>query len=99
MKALAWIVAGFGLIAGCATVVIPHPTALHAERSGVALETLEHGRGLFVSHCGSCHLAPEPRSRNAEQWALLLPEMLEDSRLDPQQATEVLAFLQALAAN
>jgi uncharacterized protein YceK len=98
VRALASIVAVVALLSGCAAV-IPHATPVHAQRSGVALETLEHGRGLFVSHCGSCHYAPDPRSRDGRQWALLLPEMLADSKLNPDQATEVLAFLQALSAN
>jgi hypothetical protein len=99
VKALAGLVAGLGLIAGCATAVIPHATALDAQRTGVALQALEHGRGLFVARCGNCHLTPDPGSRSAADWAKVLPEMLEDSHLNAQEAAEVLAFLQALSAD
>ena len=99
MRALAGFLTVVGLAAGCATAMVPHATAFHAERAGIALQTLEHGRGLFVARCGNCHLTPDPGSRNAQQWAVLLPDMLEDSHLNPEEATEVLAFLQALSAN
>ena len=97
MKALAGFFTVVALGAGCAAM-IPHATLSHAERSGVPLETLEQGRGLFVGHCGNCHLAPDPGSLSAEQWAQILPEMLDDAHLSPEQATEVLAYLRALSA-
>lgn len=99
MRALAWLVASIGLFAGCATAAIPHATALHAQRSGVTLATLEQGRSLFVTRCGNCHLTPDPGTRDSATWAKLLPEMLEDSHLDTEEAAQVLAFLQALASD
>lgn len=98
MRAPAWIVVALGLTAGCAAV-IPHATLAHAQRSGVALETLEQGRGLFVVHCGNCHYAPDPGTRDSASWAKLFPEMLEDSHLTPEDAAQVLAFLKALASD
>ena len=100
MRALAGFLAVVGLAAGCATAaMIPHATAVEAQKSGVGLETLEHGRGLFLARCGNCHMTPDPGSRSAEQWALILPEMREDSHLSDAEASQVLAFLQALAPN
>ena len=96
MKALPWIIAVGGLIASCAAIT-PVPTAIDAERSGVPLDTLAQGRTLFVSHCGNCHRTPDPGSRNAAEWAKVLPEMMDDAKLSPEQGAQVLAFLQALA--
>ncbi len=98
MRALGGFLLVVGLAAGCAAT-IPHATPLHAERSGVPLERLEHGRGLFVTRCGNCHFAPDPGSHSAAQWASLVPDMLEDSHLNPEEAIEVLDFLKALAPN
>jgi nitrate/TMAO reductase-like tetraheme cytochrome c subunit len=96
---IAGFILGATLAAGCATVVIPHPTALNAEKSGVALTSLEHGRGLFVARCGNCHETPSPTSRSPEQWAVILPEMTKDSNLNPEEAGQLLAFLKAVSAN
>ena len=72
---------------------------LQAERSGVSLEALEHGRGLFVARCGNCHNTPDPGSHDAASWAKILPGMLEDSHLNAEEGALVLSFLQALASD
>lgn len=88
-----------GLAAGCATIVIPHATMRAAEQSGVALQTLEDGRGLYVAHCGNCHQIPDPGTHSANEWARILPEMVGDAHLDPAEAAQVLAFLQAMSSD
>ena len=95
MKALPWIIAVGGLFASCATIT-PMPTSVDSDRSGTPLATLVQGRELFVGHCGSCHRTPDPGSRDAAEWARVLPEMMDDAKLSPEQAAQVLAFLQAL---
>ena len=97
MKTFGWVIAAVGvLIGGCATIIAV-PTSLDSERSGVPLETLVEGRQLFVGRCGSCHRTPDPGSLNADEWGKVLPEMMEDAKLSPPEAAQVLAFLQALA--
>ena len=85
-------------VAACATVT-PRPTLEHAARSGVPLERLEHGRQLFVSHCGNCHAAPAPKSHTPAEWETIVAEMHADANLDPVETAEVLAFVKALAVD
>lgn len=83
-------------LTGCA-VVVRQPTPADAERAGLPLTDLVEGRSLFVARCSSCHRLPDPGSRNAAEWAKVLPEMMGDAKLSPAEAAQVLAFVTALA--
>ena len=93
--------AGLALLAaaGCVTP-IPRPTVLDAQRAGVALASLEHGRQLYVTRCGSCHRAAAPSTQTPDEWARIVAEMTADGDADlsAAEAAEVLEFLKALAA-
>lgn len=86
------------LLAGC-TASIPRPTALDAERTHVALASLETGRGLFLARCGNCHLTPDPKSQTSARWRELVPEMSKDAELSHAETADLLAFLEAFSSD
>lgn len=71
---------GAALLGACGGSAIPEPSAADASRGAahfpdVTLAELEHGRSLYVSRCGSCHVLKRPMELPAEQWASEVSEM------------------------
>ena len=68
------------LLAACGGSAIPEPSASDASRGAahfpdVTLAELEHGRSLYVSRCGSCHVLKRPMELPAERWEGEVAEM------------------------
>ncbi len=77
-------------LAGCASlnleVVAPSPTA-------AASSPLTRGRQLYVTTCAKCH-APEPVTKySAAEWHRIMPEMVEETKLSPADASAVTAYV------
>jgi hypothetical protein len=92
------------LVAGCAHSNAPVATDADAARAqarwpGITVEELNHGRKIYVGHCGGCHLPPAPASHPAAEWPGHVREMSERSGLSSDEEAEVIRYLQALAAN
>lgn len=71
---------GATLAGACGGSAIPEPSAADASRGAahfpdVTLAELAHGRTLYVSRCGSCHVLKRPMELPAEQWAGEVNEM------------------------
>jgi mono/diheme cytochrome c family protein len=51
------------------------------------------GRSLYYGRCTACH-APEPvRDYTRAEWATILPDMAEESNLNPAQTAALKAFI------
>jgi mono/diheme cytochrome c family protein len=58
---------------------------------------LTRGRRLYLTTCVRCH-APEPIAKyTVVEWAEIMPEMVEDSRLSPADAAAVTSYVQVFA--
>ena len=88
----------FLLCAGC--VSIPHLTAAQVEWASTKwpetrADELEHGRSIYVSRCGSCHAAPEPKEVMQQTDADMVKEMADRAKLTPEEQQAVMRFLEA----
>jgi len=91
------------LLAGCAGPQVPAVTPADASRAavrwpGTEIAQLDHGRSLFVAHCGSCHLPPSPASLAADRWPAQVQEMRERAGLSVGEATLVEQYLITVAS-
>lgn len=82
------------LLSSCATTdinVIAPPVA-----DGSA--QLARGRIIYVTKCAKCH-APEPvHNYTRAEWQQIMPEMVEETHLNPSDAAAVTAYVESLAA-
>lgn len=90
------------LLVGCAHSTAPVATEADAARAqarwpGITVEELNHGRKVYVGHCGGCHLPPAPSSQDAAAWPGHVREMSERAGLSGDEESEVIRYLQALA--
>jgi hypothetical protein len=85
-------------IAGCTMGSRPIPVAdaRMAERSGVPLEVLQRGHGVFLTQCGQCHRLVPPDALKTTDWHLVIPGMCWNAGLT--QADEALILKYVLAA-
>jgi len=80
-------------LAACFPKSAPPPTAVapkqlelaQAKSPDVTAEQLEHGRTLFVEHCGDCHDHPDLSAQKLSRWPDILTVMLEKADLDKDQ--------------
>lgn len=94
-----WFSGGLvAFIAGCTMGPGPIPVAdaRMAEASGVPLETLQRGNGVFLTQCGQCHLLVPPDKLKTSDWHLVIPGMCWNAGLT--QADEALILKYVLAA-
>lgn len=66
--------------------------------SGAAVQTLERGRSIYLTPCTACHVAEPIHDYSRQAWAKILPEMAKASKLDPQQAADVRAYIEGCLA-
>lgn len=91
-------------LAGCAsTKSIPQPTAKHleyAQRNGqvTSLETLMHGRSLYVTRCSACHRLHKPREYFSGRWPKLVADMVKNAEINDAQRRDITEYLVAVAA-
>lgn len=71
------------------------PSATGAGPAGLDLAQLRRGRDIYLTGCASCH-AVEPIDRYAHQeWLDIIPDMAEETRLDPAETADVRAYILA----
>ena len=99
-----WVVAA--LLAGCGASPIPRPTAADATRASVhfpdvTLSELEHGRTLYVSRCGSCHILKRPSELAPDRWQGEVSEMREKNgvKLSDVEARAIVRYLTTAATS
>lgn len=92
------LIALAALMGGCVSMdtAAPRVETLAAGSGAAGRSHLEQGRTLYVTKCARCH-APEPvRNYSAAKWAKILPEMIDDAKLNPVEADALKAYVIAV---
>jgi mono/diheme cytochrome c family protein len=90
------------LLGACAHSRAPVATEADATRAqarwpGVTVDELNHGRKLFVGHCGGCHLPPDPGDHSADAWPGHVSEMRERAGLSFEEQSLVVRYVTTMA--
>jgi cytochrome c5 len=102
MKAAAVLAAVLlsALAAACGKSAIPEPSSADAARGSarfpdLTLAELEHGRTLYVSRCGSCHVLKRPVELPPEKWSEEVEEMRAKNgvKLSDAEAQAIVRYL------
>jgi len=86
------------LISACISLS-PRPVAPYEEMSkisGVPIERLQRGHGVYLTQCGQCHELVKPESLKVTDWRLVMPGMCWNAGLT--RADEALLLEYVLAA-
>ena len=67
--------------------------ASHVNIASVA--QLERGRMIYIKDCSDCHSVLPIHDYTLEEWHVELPDMIEETKLNPQQAADVEAYVLA----
>ena len=69
------------VLSACSSaLVVPkqsHVDANTGRFSDLTLAQLKHGKDVYENRCGMCHGLYEPSSHTAEQWAKIVPGMVD----------------------
>lgn len=91
-------------LAACAGSPYPEPAAADAARAaphfpGVTVAELQHGRQLYLSRCGSCHVLKRPSELSPDRWRAEVDEMRAKNgvKLSEPEAQAIVRYL-AVAA-
>lgn len=94
-----------GLLAACTSSPYPQPTAADVERGrapfpDLSLSELEHGRTLYVSRCGACHVLKRPSEIPAQRWPSEVSEMRSKNgvKLSDAEAQAIVRYLVVAAS-
>jgi mono/diheme cytochrome c family protein len=92
-------------LAGCAgSRAIPEPTAIHLERAEAlgfpspTLESLRHGRKLYISRCSNCHTLYAPADYTPESWPAIVEDMRDNAEIDEAQVRDITRYVAAVSA-
>ncbi len=91
-------------LAACGGSRLPVPTAADASRASahfpdVTLNELSHGRTLYVSRCGSCHILKPPSELSPQQWQAEVSDMRAKNgvKLSDDEAQAIVRYLTVAA--
>jgi mono/diheme cytochrome c family protein len=86
----------FIVLAGIITAIVSGCASLDLNNIAppvTASPQLERGRLIYVTKCAACH-APEPVHKySAAKWEKIIPDMAEDTKLNPQDVAAVAAYV------
>lgn len=90
-----------GLVLGTSACLSPSksasPVMLEMSRvSGVPVERLQRGHGVYLTQCGQCHELVKPENLKVADWRLVMPGMCWNAGLT--RADESLLLEYVLAA-
>ena len=54
---------------------------------------LQRGRRIYLTKCTACHNVEPIGDYSAQEWLALLPEMVEETKLDATEAADLEAYL------
>ncbi|MBI1369847.1 MAG: hypothetical protein GC162_14475 [Planctomycetes bacterium] len=88
-----------GGLCGCLSIEQMAPPVERLAASGSIADAeasmLHRGRRIYLTACAKCHTI-EPIDRySREKWLKILPEMIEESKLDEARASEVTRYILA----
>ncbi|HEY2409289.1 MAG TPA: cytochrome c [Polyangiaceae bacterium] len=93
------------LLALACTEGMPHATSADASRVAArfpqsSANSLEEGRLLYLTHCGSCHALREPSSLAADAWPARVDDMQKSQgvHLSNEDARSITAYLVAVSS-
>ena len=105
MKGRRFLVPLLAGLAACGSAAVPEPTAADASRGsahfpGLTLNELHHGRSLYVSRCGTCHVLKRPVELPPEQWQAEVDEMRAKNgvKLSDDEARAIVRYLTVSAS-
>jgi cytochrome c5 len=95
------LAAALGL-GGCATAMIPAPSAADATRAslqwpGTTVEALARGRNTYLDRCTGCHTAHSPDTQPPQAWRKIVEEMATRCKMDHGSTEDVIRYLVATA--
>lgn len=104
MKSLLFLTLLLAALVACGGSAIPEPTVADASRGSahfpnLTLSELSHGRTLYMSRCGSCHVLKRPAELPAEQWQVEVTEMRSKNgvKLSDAEAQAIVRYLSVAA--
>jgi hypothetical protein len=94
------------LLAGCAGGArsVPDPTAKHLEHADAngfpssTLESLKHGRRLYVGRCSGCHTLYDPAKYPPSEWPSIVEDMRVNAEIDEAQMRDITRYVVAVSA-
>lgn len=88
---------GLGLLlaslTGCASLDTAAPPT--AALAGPA-NTLASGRALYVGRCAKCHAVEPVHDYSPAQWATIIPDMAERTKLTPAETADLQTYVDAV---
>lgn len=69
---------------------------LNPQSGPAGLTTLALGRDLYVGRCAKCHAVEPVRDYSASEWATLIPDMAERTKLNAAETAAVTAYVHAV---
>ena len=67
-------------------------TAAPPVEAGQARPLVE-GRAIYVGQCAKCHAVEPVLKYSAAQWATIMPDMAERTKLNPAETASVTAYV------
>ncbi|MDB6069073.1 MAG: hypothetical protein JWL81_244 [Verrucomicrobiales bacterium] len=67
-----------------------------AKTSTAPVSTLALGRDLYVGRCAKCHAVEPVRDYSPAEWATLIPDMAERTKLNAAETAAVAAYVHAV---
>lgn len=69
----------------------------HRSISSASTAQLAHGRDIYITKCAKCHSVEPVLKYPLSQWQHeILPEMSEETKLNPQEVAAVSAYVHAV---
>jgi hypothetical protein len=83
------------LFSGCmdSTKVAPKIASLGLQENS---SLLEEGREVYLNSCTKCHNAVRITRYSRQQWQVVLPEMIKETKLTILQEKAVTAYIEAV---
>lgn len=73
----------------------PAPYGDMSKISGVPLERLQRGHGVYLTQCGQCHELVRPESLKLSDWRLVMPGMCWNAGLTLADESLVFDYVKA----
>lgn len=71
------------------------PNTSMAAKSGIPLEKLHDGWGLYMRKCGECHRKKHPQDISNDGWQKIVPHMSWNAGLTQGEEQDLLNYLKA----
>ena len=92
-----WLAPLLLLLGGCTGLEQIAPVMVAG--GGAAPGTLHEGRRIYLSQCASCHTPLAITDYSRAQWATIMPDMAERTKLNGAQTAAVTAYVAAVLQN